>query len=103
MSTTNEIVENHLKCFGANDLEGLLADYSPDVVFLMPDGPRKGPSAIRPFFEEFFSEFARPRASFSMRERFVEGDYALILWSAETVDNSYEAATDPFVVRKTAR
>ena len=27
------------------------------------------------------------------------GDYAYILWSAETVDNVYEAATDMFVIR----
>ena len=34
-----------------------------------------------------------------MRQQWVEGDYAYILWSAETADNSYEAATDTFVVR----
>ena len=34
-----------------------------------------------------------------MRQRYVEGDYAYVLWSAETADNSYEAATDTFVVR----
>ena len=34
-----------------------------------------------------------------MRKQCVEGDYAYILWSAETADNSYEAATDTFVVR----
>jgi hypothetical protein len=34
-----------------------------------------------------------------MRQQCVEGEYAYILWSAETADNSYEAATDTFVVR----
>jgi hypothetical protein len=34
-----------------------------------------------------------------MRQRHVEGDYAYILWSAEKADNSYEAATDTFVVQ----
>jgi hypothetical protein len=34
-----------------------------------------------------------------MRQRYVEGDHAYILWSAETADNSYEAATDTFVVQ----
>jgi hypothetical protein len=31
--------------------------------------------------------------------QFVEGDYAYILWSADTADNVYEMATDTFVVR----
>ena len=34
-----------------------------------------------------------------MKQQFIEGDYAYILWSAETVDNVYEMGTDTFVVR----
>jgi len=34
-----------------------------------------------------------------MRQRYIDGDYAYILWDAETADNSYELATDTFVVR----
>jgi ketosteroid isomerase-like protein len=99
MTTTSDVLDNHLKCFGENDLDGVLADYSSDVVLFIPDGPLKGSDAIKPFFQAIFSEFAKPGASFSMRQRYVEGDYAYILWSAETADNSYEAATDTFVVR----
>ena len=99
MPTTGDVLDQHLKCFGENDLDGVVADYSPDAVLSVPDRPLKGPDAIKPFFQAFFAEFAKPGASFSMRQRYVEGDYAYILWSAETADNSYEAATDTFVVR----
>jgi ketosteroid isomerase-like protein len=99
MPTTNDVLDQHLKCFGENDLDGVLADYSSDAVLFVPDRPLNGPCAIKPFFQAFFAEFAKPGASFSMRQRYVEGDYAYILWSAETADNSYEAATDTFVVR----
>jgi ketosteroid isomerase-like protein len=99
MPTTGNVLDQHLKCFGENDLDGVVADYSPDAVSFLPDRPLKGPDAIKPFFQAFFAEFAKPGASFSMRQRYVEGDYAYILWSAETADNSYEAATDTFVVR----
>jgi hypothetical protein len=34
-----------------------------------------------------------------MQSRWVDGDHAYILWTAETADNSYEFATDTFVVR----
>ena len=99
MPTTNDVLDQHLKSFYDNDLDGVLADYSSDAVLFTPGRPLKGPDEIKPFFQAFFSEFAKPGASFSMREQCVEGDYAYILWSAETADNSYEAATDTFVVR----
>ena len=99
MPTTSDVLDQHLNSFYNNDLEGILADYSSDAVLFTPAKLLKGTDAIKPFFQSFFSEFAKPGASFSMRERCVEGDYAYILWTAETADNSYEAATDTFVVR----
>jgi hypothetical protein len=41
----------------------------------------------------------KPGATFSMKQQSIEGDYAYILWTAETADNVYEMATDTFVVR----
>jgi ketosteroid isomerase-like protein len=99
MLTTNDVLDQHLKCFGENDLDGVLADYSSDAVLFTPGRALKGPDAIKPFFQAFFAEFAKPGATFAMRQQCVEGDYAYILWSAETADNSYEAATDTFVVQ----
>ena len=99
MPTTKDVLDQHLKSFYDNDLDGVLADYSSDAVLFTPGRPLKGPDAIKPFFQAFLSEFAKPGASFSMREQSVEGDYAYILWTAETADNSYEAATDTFVVQ----
>jgi hypothetical protein len=34
-----------------------------------------------------------------MHQRHIDGDYGYIVWGAETADNSYEFATDTFVVR----
>ena len=34
-----------------------------------------------------------------MKQQSVDGDYAYILWTAETADNVYEVGTDTFVVR----
>ena len=36
---------------------------------------------------------------FSLEEKTVEGEYAYIIWRAETPENTYEFATDTFVVR----
>ena len=99
MPTTNDVLDQHLKSFGENDLDSIVGDYSPDAVLFVPGRPLKGHEAIKPFFQTLLAEFAKPGASFSMHERRTEGEYVYILWSAETADNSYEAATDTFVVR----
>lgn len=99
MPTTDEVVDRHMKYFEERDLDGVLSDYSSDAVLFTPGRPLKGLGEITPFFQAFLAEFAKPGASFSMRERSADGDYAYILWSAESADNSYELATDTFVVR----
>ena len=99
MQSTGDVLNHHLKCFGEGDLEGILGDYSSNAVLFVPTGPLKGPDAIQPVFEALFSEFAKPGASFTMHQRCIDGNYGYILWSAETADNVYEAATDTFVVQ----
>jgi hypothetical protein len=94
-----DVLDRHLKSFAEYDVDGVMADYSSDAVLFVPSGPLKGPDAIKPLFEALISEFAKPSSSFIMKLRCTEGDYAYILWSAETADNSYEFATDTFVVR----
>src|SRR6266700_7436816 len=49
MPTTSDVLDQHLKCFGENDLDGVLADYSSDAVLFVPGKPLKGPDAIKPF------------------------------------------------------
>ena len=99
MASTKDVLDHHLKCFGEGDLKGILSDYAPGAVLFTPDGPLRGADAIRPLFQAMFAEFGKPGATFSMKQQSVEGDYAYILWDAETRDNVYEAATDTFVVR----
>lgn len=99
MMSTSDVLDRHLESFAGYDVDGLLADYSSDAVFFAPTGLLKGPKAIRPLFEALVSEFAKPGSSFTMQHRSVDGDHAYILWTAETADNSYEFATDTFLVR----
>jgi ketosteroid isomerase-like protein len=99
MRSTAEVLDHHLKCFAARDMEGVLADYSVDAVFFGPEGALRGPNAIKPVFEKIFAEFAKPERSFAMKQRLVEGEYAYIVWTSETADNSYELASDTFVIQ----
>ena len=99
MASTKDVLNHHLKCFSEGDLKGILSDYAPGAVLFTPDGPLKGVDAMRPLFEAMIAEFAQPGAAFSMKGQSIEGDYAYILWTAETADNVYEVGTDTFVVR----
>jgi ketosteroid isomerase-like protein len=99
MSSTKDIVDNHLKSFGEGDLNGILSDYAPSAILFTPDGPLEGVDAIRPLFEDLLAEFAKPGSSFKLKHQSIKGDYAYILWTAETADNTYDLATDTFVVQ----
>ena len=99
MPSTKDVLDHHLKCFGEGDLEGILSDYAPSAVLFTPGGPLRGSDEMRPLFKAMFAEFGKPGAVFSMKQQFVDGDYAYILWTAETADNVYEVGTDTLVVR----
>ncbi len=99
MASTKDVVDNHLKCFGEGDLTGILSDYAPGAVMFTPEGPLRGADAMRPLFQAMMAEFGKPGVVFSLKRQSVAGDYAYILWTAETADNVYEVATDTFIVR----
>ena len=99
MTTTKDVLDHHLQAFGERDLQGVLSDYAPGAVFFTPQGILRGPDAIRPLFQAMIAEFSKPGAAFSLRQQAVQGDYAYILWAAETAENVYELGTDTFVVR----
>ena len=99
MNTTKEVLDNHLKCFGKGDLSRILSDYAPMAILFTPNGPLVGVDAIRPLFEGLLAEFAKPGSSFELKHQSIKSDYAYILWTAETADNSYDLATDTFVVQ----
>ena len=97
--STKTVIERHLKCFGEGNLQGILSDYAPDVIFFTPAGLLRGGDALRPLFQAMIAEFRKPGAAFNLKQQFIEADYAYILWSAESADNVYELGTDTFVVR----
>jgi ketosteroid isomerase-like protein len=98
MTSTKDIIDHHLQAFAERDLNGVLSDYAPDAVFFTQNGPLRGADAIKPLFQTLIAEFAKPGAAFHLKQQFVHGAYAYILWTGETADNVYELGTDTFVV-----
>ena len=99
VSSTSDVLERHMKTFGANDLEGVLADYAPNAVMYTPGGAVKGSEALRKQFQAVLAEWGKPGVKFDLKQKLVEGEGAYTYWNAETADNIYEGATDSFVVR----
>ncbi len=64
-----------------------------------PMGLLRGVDALKGLFTGLFAEFAKPGSAFDMKAQTVDGDYAYIIWSADTADNAYELASDTFVLR----
>jgi ketosteroid isomerase-like protein len=95
---TQTTLGHHLDCFGRGDMDGILEDYTPESVLLTPTGIVRGKDELRGFFAGMFAEFGKPGMSFNMLSQSVDGDVAQIIWSAETADNSYEYASDTFVM-----
>ncbi len=99
MALTKDVLDHHLNCFGEGDLKGILSDYAPGAVLFTGEGVLKGKDEIGPLFQAMIAEFAKPGSAFTLKQSYVEGDYAYILWTAETTDNVYDIGTDTFVVR----
>jgi len=98
-ASTEEVLNHHLQAFGKGNLEAILAAYTEDSILCTQDGVLEGLDEIRPFFESFFTEFAKPGASFGMDRQTVRGELAFIAWHAETADRVIELGTDTFIVR----
>lgn len=99
MDTTKDVLNHHIQSFGEGNLNGILSDYASNAVMFTPNGPLEGVEAIKNLFKGLLAEFAKPGSSFKLNHESVKGDYAYILWSAETADNIYDMVTDTLVVK----
>ena len=98
-ATTEEVLSHHLQAFGEGNLEAILEDYNEESIVCTPEGLLAGLNEIKPLFESFFAEFAKPGASFGMDKQIVRGELAFIVWHAESADQHYDLGTDTFIVR----
>jgi ketosteroid isomerase-like protein len=99
MRSTKDVIENHIRRFRGGNLEGILDDYSHEAMLFTPAGLLRGRSEIEALFKSLLAEFAKPGASDMVHTEVFEGEYAYLVWSAETADSYYELATDTFLVR----
>jgi hypothetical protein len=100
MNSAKEVIDNHIRCFHQGDIDGVLDDFSPEAILFTPSGTLRGRSEIKSLFQNMMAEFGKPGSSDTVHTAIFDGEYAYLVWSAETADNYYELATDTFVIRE---
>jgi hypothetical protein len=98
MRSTREVLDHHLACRRADDLEtDLLANYDRNVVLLSYEGVHHGHEGVRTL-ASILSTYVRT-SDYSYDQLVVEGDYALLHWSACGEHVTIHDGVDSFVVR----
>jgi hypothetical protein len=95
-SSTQSVLEHHLKGVGNRDVADILIDYAEQSVLYTPSGPIHGLVGLKQFFTEFFANIPPTFMSeFKLLRQDVAGDVAYIVWRS----GAALQGTDTFVVR----
>lgn len=95
--TPQEVFQHHAEALGAEDIDGIVADYSDDAVFITPGGVLRGKDGIREAFTKLVSDV--PGATWELPTQIYEGDVLFLEWKADGRTNRVEDGVDTFVFR----
>ncbi|MGE5291149.1 MAG: nuclear transport factor 2 family protein [Micromonosporaceae bacterium] len=95
--TPEEVFAHHAQALGAEDLEGIVDDYTDDAVFITPSGVRRGKDGIRAAFTQLLADV--PGATWDLKTQIYEGDILFLEWAAESAATRVDDGIDTFVFR----
>ena len=95
--TPQEIFQHHAEALGAGDLDGIVADYADDAVFITPAGVKYGLDGVREAFTQLLADV--PDAAWELRTQIYEGDVLFLEWAAVAAATRVEDGIDTFVFR----
>jgi len=93
--TPQEIFEHHAGALIAGDLEGIVADYDDDALFITPGGVLRGKDGVRQGFTKLLGDL--PNAVWDVPTQVFEGDILFIEWSAVSEKTRVDDGVDTFV------
>ena len=96
---TQQVLDHHLQTFQANDLDGVMADYTEESVLVTPDRTFNGLAEIRENFVGAFQALPNPGTTMTVVKSVVSKDVAYIVWTATTPTLNFKYATDTFIVQ----
>lgn len=95
--TPQEVFQHHGEALMAEDLEGIVSDYSDDAIFITPDGILQGKDGVRQGFTKLLSDL--PGAKWELPTVLFEDDILLLEWKAESEKVKADDGIDTFVFR----
>ena len=93
--TPQEIFAHHAEALIAGDIDGIVADYADDAVFITPAGVLHGKEGVRQGFERLLTDL--PSAKWDVPTQIFEGDVLFIEWSAVSEARQALDGIDTFV------
>jgi hypothetical protein len=94
--TPQQIFQHHAEALGAEDIDGVVADYSDDAFFMTPAGVLRGKGGIRQAFTKL-SDI--PRAKWNLKTQLYENDVLLLEWTADSAKTKIDDGIDTFVFK----
>ncbi len=96
--STIEVLDDHLQRRERGDIEGDLEhNYAQDVVLLCEHGVLKGRDAVRTSAKALADQL--PDVRFRFPFKIVDGEHALLHWSAQSANARVDLGADTFVIR----
>lgn len=95
--TPEEVFAHHAQALGAGDLDGIVADYSDDAVFISPSGVKRGKAGVREAFVQLLADV--PDAQWDLKTQIYEGDILFLEWTAVSASTRVDDGLDTFVFR----
>ena len=95
--TAQEVFAHHGQALGAADLDGIVADYSDDALFITPTGVKQGKAGVREGFVQLLADL--PGATWELPTQIYADDILLLEWKADSRTNRVEDGIDTFVFR----
>lgn len=93
--TPEQIFAHHAEALIAGDVDGIVADYADDAVFITPAGVRHGKEGVREGFVALLADL--PAAQWDVPTQIFEGDVLFIEWSAVSASSRAMDGIDTFV------
>jgi ketosteroid isomerase-like protein len=92
--TPEETFGHHAQTLMAEDLDGILADYTDTSIVVSPSGVLRGKNAIRGFFADLLR--ALPQAKWDVKTTYVE-NILFLEWTADSKPASVSDGVDTFI------
>jgi uncharacterized protein (TIGR02246 family) len=95
--TPQQIFQHHAEALGAEDIDGIAADYSDDAFFMTPAQVQRGKTGIRHAFTKLLSDI--PQAKWNLKTQLYENDILLLEWTADSAKTKINDGIDTFVFK----